>query len=39
MFKALQLNQADSGFSAAVVDLDDAQLPAGDVLAQVDYPH
>ena len=37
MFKALQLNQAESGFSAAVVDLDDAQLPAGDVLAQVDY--
>ena len=37
MFKALQLNQADSGFSAAVVELDESQLPAGDVLGQVDY--
>ncbi len=37
MFKALQLNKNDSGFSAAVVDLDDSQLPPGDVLAQVDY--
>jgi acrylyl-CoA reductase (NADPH) len=37
MFKALQLNQSDSGFSAAVVQLDDSQLPPGDVLAQVEY--
>ena len=37
MFKALQLNKSDAGFSAAVVELDDAQLPAGDVLAQVEY--
>lgn len=37
MFKALQLNKSDTGFSAAVVSLDEAQLPAGDVLAQVDY--
>ena len=37
MFKALQLNKTDAGFSAAVVSIDDAQLPAGDVLAQVDY--
>lgn len=37
MFKALQLNKSETGFSAAVVSLDEAQLPAGDVLAQVDY--
>ena len=37
MFKALQLNKSDAGFSAAVVDLDDSQLPAGDVLGQVEY--
>lgn len=37
MFKALQLNKSDAGFSAALVSLDDAQLPAGDVLVQVAY--
>ena len=37
MFKALQLNKTDAGFSAAVVTLNEAQLPAGDVLAQIDY--
>ncbi|GAC1603604.1 MAG: MDR family oxidoreductase [Ramlibacter sp.] len=37
MFKALQLNKTDAGFSAAVVQLEDARLPAGDVLAQVEY--
>lgn len=37
MFKALQLNKSDTGFSAAVVSLDEAQLPAGDVLAQIEY--
>lgn len=37
MFNALQLNKSDAGFSAALVSLDDAQLPAGDVLAQVEY--
>ena len=37
MFKALQLNKTDAGFSAAVVSIDEAQLPAGDVLAKVDY--
>ena len=37
MFKALQLNKSDAGFSAALVSLDDAQLPAGDVLVQVEY--
>ena len=37
MFKALQLNKTDTGFSAAVVGLEDSQLPAGDVLGQVEY--
>ena len=37
MFKALQLNKTDAGFSAAVVSLDEADLPKGDVLAQIDY--
>jgi acrylyl-CoA reductase (NADPH) len=37
MFKALQLNKGEAGFSAAVVELEEAQLPPGDVLAQVDY--
>ena len=37
MFKALQLNKTDAGFSAAVVGLDDSQLPPGDVLGQVEY--
>ena len=37
MFKALQLNQTDAGFSASVVELEDSQLPAGDVLVRVDY--
>ncbi|WP_372827534.1 MDR family oxidoreductase [Polaromonas sp.] len=37
MFKALQLNKSETGFSAGIVDLDEASLPAGDVLAQVEY--
>ena len=37
MFNALQLNKTDAGFSAAVVSVDEAQLPAGDVLAKIDY--
>lgn len=37
MFEALLLNKSDTGFSAAVVSLGEAQLPAGDVLVQVDY--
>ena len=37
MFKALQLNKSEAGFSAGIVDLDEASLPAGDVLAQVEY--
>ena len=37
MFKSLQLNKTDAGFSAAITDTDDAQLPAGDVLVRVEY--
>ena len=37
MFKSLQLNKVDGVFSAAIVDTDDSQLPAGDVLAAVEY--
>ena len=37
MFKSLLLSRSDAGFSAAVTDTDEAQLPAGDVLVQVDY--
>ena len=37
MFKSLQLNKTEAGFSAAIVDTDDSQLPAGDVLVKVDY--
>ena len=37
MFKALQLSKSDAGFSAVVTDTDESQLPAGDVLVQVDY--
>lgn len=39
MFKALQLTKsdADAGFAAAITDIDESQLPAGDVLAMVEY--
>ncbi|MCJ7798197.1 MAG: oxidoreductase [Polaromonas sp.] len=37
MFKSLQLSKSDAGFSAAIVDTDESQLPEGDVLVQVDY--
>jgi len=37
VFKALQLNKSDAGFSAGLVSLDEAELPAGDVLVQVEY--
>ena len=37
MFKSLQLAKSGAGFSAAIVDTDDSQLPAGDVLARVEY--
>lgn len=37
MFKSLQLSKSETGFSAAITDTDDAQLPAGDVLGAIDY--
>ena len=37
MFKSLQLSKSEAGFSAAITDTDDAQLPAGDVLGAIDY--
>jgi len=37
VFKALQLNKSDTGFSAGLVSLDEAELPAGNVLVQVEY--
>lgn len=37
MFKALQLSKSDAGFSAGIAEIDESQLPAGDVLAQVEY--
>jgi len=37
VFKSLLLSKSEAGFSAAVVDIDEAQLPAGDVLVQVEY--
>ena len=37
MFKSLQLTKSDAGFSAAITEIDESQLPAGDILAQVDY--
>lgn len=35
MFKALMLDKGEAGFSARVQDVDEAALPAGDVLVQV----
>ena len=37
MIKSLLLSKSDAGFSAAITDIDEAQLPAGDVLVQVEY--
>lgn len=37
MFKSLQLAKSEAGFSATIVDTEESQLPAGDVLAQVEY--
>jgi acrylyl-CoA reductase (NADPH) len=37
VFKSLLLTKSDAGFSAAVTDTDEAQLPVGDVLVQVNY--
>ena len=35
MFKALQLNKTEPGFSATVVSIDEAQLPAGNFFVTV----
>lgn len=37
MFKALQLTKSEAGFSAAITEIDESQLPPGDVLATVEY--
>ena len=37
MFKALQLTKSDAGFAAAITDIEESQLPAGDVLVKVEY--
>jgi acrylyl-CoA reductase (NADPH) len=37
VFKALQLSKPEAGFSAAVTQLEESQLPDGDVLAEVEY--
>ena len=37
MFKALQLTKSETGFSATITETDEAQLPSGDVLGQVEY--
>ena len=37
MFKALLLEKSDSGFKAGVESVDEARLPAGDVLIRVDH--
>ncbi|MGH8833187.1 MAG: MDR family oxidoreductase [Polaromonas sp.] len=37
LFKALQLSKAEAGFSAAITDIEESQLPPGDVLVKVDY--
>ena len=37
MFKSLQLSKSDAGFLAAITETDELQLPAGDVLVEVDY--
>ena len=37
MFKALLLQKTEAGFSAGMADLDEAQLPSGDVRGRVEY--
>ena len=37
LFTALQLTKSESGFSAALTQIEESQLPAGDVLVRVDY--
>ena len=37
MFKAVLLEKGDSGFTASIHSVDEAGLPAGDVLVQLDH--
>jgi acrylyl-CoA reductase (NADPH) len=37
MFKALLLQKTEAGFTAGIADLDEAQLPPGDVRGRVEY--
>ena len=37
MFKALLLEKSDAGFKASVESIDEARLPGGDVLVQIEY--
>lgn len=37
MFKALLLEKSDAGFTAGVKQVDEADLPVGDVLVQIEY--
>lgn len=37
MFKAILLTKTDAGTAAALADLEEAKLPAGDVVVRVDY--
>jgi acrylyl-CoA reductase (NADPH) len=37
LFKSLQLNKSDAGFSSAISDTDESQLPDGDTLVQVEF--
>ena len=37
MFKALQLEKTEAGFQAGISDVDESQLPAGDVRGRVEY--
>ena len=34
--RAIQVNKDDSGYNAQITELDDSQLPEGDVTVQVD---
>ncbi len=37
MFKAILLSKTDAGFDCRLTELDDAQLPEGDVTVRIDY--
>ena len=37
MFKALLLNKTEAGFTACMTELNEAQLPPGDVRGRVEY--